>query len=100
LFLLEKWVRHLEDGTRQYIEGATHPEYIVTADDVDKLIAVECIPMDDQGRQVKYRDFSGIYSFNESVVSKDVLLIMQGELVRLFANDQNKIRCGNVFNGT
>jgi hypothetical protein len=49
--------------------------------------------MDDQGRQVKYRDFSGIYSFNESVVSKDVLLIMQGELVRLFANDQNKIRC-------
>lgn len=62
-----QWVRHLEDGTRQYIEGATHPEYIVTADDVHKLIAVECIPMDDQGRQ--------------------------GELVRLFANDQNKIRC-------
>lgn len=22
---------------------------------------------------------------------------MQGELVRLFANDQNKIRCGNVL---
>ncbi|XP_050222015.1 uncharacterized protein LOC126672123 isoform X2 [Mercurialis annua] len=62
-----QWVRHLEDGTRQYIEGATNPEYIVTADDVDKLIAVECIPMDDQGRQ--------------------------GELVRLFANDQNKIKC-------
>lgn len=32
--------------------GATNPEYVVTADDVDKLIAVECIPMDDQGRQV------------------------------------------------
>lgn len=32
--------------------GATNPEYFVTADDVDKLIAVECIPMDDQGRQV------------------------------------------------
>ena len=32
--------------------GATNPEYIVTADDVDKLIAVECIPMDDQGHQV------------------------------------------------
>ena len=32
--------------------GATNPEYIVTADDVDKIIAVECIPMDDQGRQV------------------------------------------------
>ncbi|GAV90476.1 LOW QUALITY PROTEIN: hypothetical protein CFOL_v3_33885, partial [Cephalotus follicularis] len=62
-----QWVRHLEDGTRQYIEGATNPEYVVTADDVDKIIAVECIPMDDQDRQ--------------------------GELVRLFANDQNKIRC-------
>ena len=34
--------------------GATNPEYIVTADDVDKIIAVECIPMDDQGRQVFY----------------------------------------------
>ncbi|XP_021912195.1 uncharacterized protein LOC110825950 [Carica papaya] len=62
-----QWVRHLQDGTRQYIEGATNPEYVVTADDVDKLIAVECIPMDDQGHQ--------------------------GELVRLFANDQNKIKC-------
>ncbi|XP_059633748.1 uncharacterized protein LOC132276365 isoform X2 [Cornus florida] len=62
-----QWVRHLQDGTRQYIEGATNPEYAVTADDVDKIIAVECIPMDDQGRQ--------------------------GELVRLFANDQNKISC-------
>ncbi|KAL5549667.1 hypothetical protein UlMin_004898 [Ulmus minor] len=62
-----QWVRHLQDGTRQYIEGATNPEYIVTADDVDKIIAVECIPMDDQGRQ--------------------------GDIVRLFANDQNKIKC-------
>ncbi|CAJ1948690.1 unnamed protein product [Sphenostylis stenocarpa] len=84
-----QWVRLLEDGTRHYIEGrldkslgilffeilclfagwsgATNPEYVVTADDVDKLIAVECIPMDDKGRQ--------------------------GELVKLFANDQNKITC-------
>lgn len=62
-----QWVRHLQDGTREYIDGATNPEYVVTADDVDKLIAVECIPMDDQGRQ--------------------------GEIVRLFANDQNKITC-------
>ncbi|XP_015895448.3 uncharacterized protein LOC107429267 isoform X4 [Ziziphus jujuba] len=62
-----QWVRDLQDGTRQYIEGATNPEYTVTADDVDKIIAVECIPMDDHGRQ--------------------------GDLVRLFANDQNKIKC-------
>lgn len=32
--------------------GATNPEYVVGADDVDKLIAVECIPMDDKGHQV------------------------------------------------
>lgn len=32
--------------------GATNPEYTITADDVDKLIAVECIPMNDQGHQV------------------------------------------------
>ncbi|KAL4561454.1 hypothetical protein LXL04_033620 [Taraxacum kok-saghyz] len=62
-----QWVRQLPDGTREYIEGATNPEYVVTADDVDKLIAVECIPMDDHGRQ--------------------------GEIVRLFANEQNKIMC-------
>ncbi|MQL84121.1 hypothetical protein Taro_016613 [Colocasia esculenta] len=62
-----QWVRHLQDGTRQYIEGATNPDYVVTADDVDKLIAVECIPMDDGGRQ--------------------------GELVRHFANNQNVIAC-------
>ncbi|KAI3444881.1 hypothetical protein Pfo_001546 [Paulownia fortunei] len=62
-----QWVRHYPDGTRQYIEGATNPDYVVTADDVDKLIAVECIPMDEQGRQ--------------------------GDLVRIFANDQNKITC-------
>ncbi|XP_057531521.1 uncharacterized protein LOC130809749 isoform X2 [Amaranthus tricolor] len=62
-----QWVRHLQDGTRDYIEGATNPEYVVTADDVDKCIAVECIPMDENGRQ--------------------------GEIVRHFANEQKKISC-------
>ncbi|KAI3918501.1 hypothetical protein MKX01_041821 [Papaver californicum] len=62
-----QWVRHLQNGTGQYIEGATNPDYVVTADDVDKLIAVDCIPMDDKG--------------------------CQGELVRLFANNQKKITC-------
>ncbi|XP_026401630.1 uncharacterized protein LOC113297394 isoform X3 [Papaver somniferum] len=62
-----QWVRHLHNGTGQYIEGATNPDYVVTADDVDKFIAVDCIPMDDKG--------------------------CQGELVRLFANNQKKITC-------
>lgn len=62
-----QWVRYHENGTRQSIEGATVPEYYVTADDVDTLLAVDCTPMDDNGRQ--------------------------GELVRQFANNQSKITC-------
>ncbi|WOL09535.1 hypothetical protein Cni_G18288 [Canna indica] len=61
-----QWVRELDDGTRQYIEGATVPEYVVTADDVDTILAVDCTPIDESGRQ--------------------------GDLVRQFANNQ-KITC-------
>ncbi|CAM0909439.1 unnamed protein product [Alopecurus aequalis] len=62
-----QWVRCLEDGTRLSIEGATMYDYVVTADDVGTLLAVDCTPMDDNGRQ--------------------------GDLVRRFANDENKISC-------
>ncbi|KAH9330829.1 hypothetical protein KI387_002937 [Taxus chinensis] len=62
-----QWVRYLQDGTMVYIEGAAQPDYTVTADDVDALIAIECVPMDDRNRK--------------------------GELVKVFANDQNKITC-------
>ncbi|KAL6651035.1 hypothetical protein ACP70R_009960 [Stipagrostis hirtigluma subsp. patula] len=62
-----QWVRYLEDGTRQSIEGATMYDYVVTADDVGTLLAVDCTPMDDNGRQ--------------------------GDLVREFANSENKITC-------
>ncbi|XP_074585826.1 uncharacterized protein LOC141841557 [Curcuma longa] len=62
-----QWIRELDNGTRQYIEGATVPEYVVTADDVDTILAVECTPIDDSGHQ--------------------------GDLVRQFANYQNKITC-------
>lgn len=48
-----QWVRHLQDGTKHYIKGAIEPEYVVTADDVGKLISVECIPMDDQGHMIR-----------------------------------------------
>lgn len=41
--------------------GATNPEYVVTADDVDKLISVECVPMDDNGRQVFFMLFICIF---------------------------------------
>ncbi|KAL6903685.1 hypothetical protein ACP4OV_004498 [Aristida adscensionis] len=62
-----QWVRYHEDGTRQSIEGATMYEYVVTADDVGTLLAVECTPMDDSGHQ--------------------------GDLVREFANNEKKITC-------
>lgn len=54
--------------------GARKAEYEVTADDVNKFIAVECIPMDDQGRKVlqKYllgtllRKFMFLYVQNDT----------------------------------
>ncbi|GJY19571.1 protein kinase, ATP binding site-containing protein [Tanacetum coccineum] len=54
-------------GSKGCTRGATNPEYVVAAHDIDKLIVVGCIPKDDQGRQ--------------------------GEIVRFFANDQNNIIC-------
>ncbi|XP_026436591.1 LEAF RUST 10 DISEASE-RESISTANCE LOCUS RECEPTOR-LIKE PROTEIN KINASE-like 2.1 [Papaver somniferum] len=64
-----QWTRHLDPNENRpsYIEGATDPDYVVTADDIDKLIAVDCIPMNGDG--------------------------CQGELMRLFANNQTKITC-------
>ncbi|XP_020247284.1 uncharacterized protein LOC109825022 isoform X2 [Asparagus officinalis] len=63
-----QWVRHIDIvGTKQLIEGATMPEYVVTADDVGTILAVDCIPIDDSGRQ--------------------------GRLVHHVANNQNKVVC-------
>lgn len=79
-----QWVRHLEDGSVNYIEGimfspaarklllyftfvyydkretkitlpgvgAKQPTYLVTADDVDSLLAIEVQPLDDRKRKV------------------------------------------------
>lgn len=33
--------------------GAASPEYIVSADDCNAIVAIECVPMDDQGRRVR-----------------------------------------------
>ncbi|CAM0958966.1 unnamed protein product [Alopecurus aequalis] len=62
-----EWVRHLEDGSVNYIEGAKQPTYLVTADDVDSLLAIEVQPLDDRKRK--------------------------GEIVKVFANEQRKITC-------
>lgn len=62
-----EWVRHLQDGSVNYIESAKQPTYTVTADDVDTYLAVEVQPLDDRQRK--------------------------GELVKCFANDNKKITC-------
>ncbi|XP_072964498.1 uncharacterized protein [Typha angustifolia] len=62
-----EWVRFLEDGSVNYIEGAKQPAYLVTADDVECYLAIEIQPLDDKKRK--------------------------GELVRVYANDQRKITC-------
>ncbi|XP_010251276.1 PREDICTED: uncharacterized protein LOC104593212 isoform X2 [Nelumbo nucifera] len=60
-----EWIRHMEDGSVNYIEGAKKPTYLVTADDVDCYLAIEVQPLDDRKRK--------------------------GEIVKVFANEQRKI---------
>ncbi|XP_048226378.1 uncharacterized protein LOC8272414 isoform X2 [Ricinus communis] len=62
-----EWVRHLEDGSVDYIDGAKQPNYLVTADDVNSYLAIEVQPLDDRKRK--------------------------GELVKVFANEHRKIIC-------
>nr|XP_043609399.1 uncharacterized protein LOC122581271 isoform X2 [Erigeron canadensis] len=62
-----EWVRHMEDGSVNYIEGAKQPNYLVNADDVDTYLAIEVQPMDNRKRK--------------------------GELVKVFANEHRKIAC-------
>ncbi|KAL5818145.1 hypothetical protein ACOSQ3_022044 [Xanthoceras sorbifolium] len=62
-----EWVRHLEDGSVNYIDGAKQPNYLLTADDVDTYLAIEVQPLDDRKRK--------------------------GELVKVFANEHKKITC-------
>ncbi|XP_021987192.1 uncharacterized protein LOC110883849 isoform X2 [Helianthus annuus] len=62
-----EWVRHMEDGSVNYIEGAKQPTYLITADDVDTYLAIEVQPIDNRKRK--------------------------GELVKVFANENRKIVC-------
>ncbi|CAN4090672.1 unnamed protein product [Withania somnifera] len=66
-----EWVRHLEDGSFNYIEGAKQPTYLVTSDDVDTYLAIEVQPLDNRKRK--------------------------GELVKVFANEHRKITCDPVM---
>ncbi|CAL5323632.1 unnamed protein product [Camellia sinensis] len=72
-----EWVRHLEDGSFNYIEGAKQPNYLVTADDVDTYLAIEVQPLDNRKRKIPRRK------------KRDG----KGELVKVFANEHRKISC-------
>uniref|UniRef100_A0A452XW43 AIR9-like A9 domain-containing protein n=1 Tax=Aegilops tauschii subsp. strangulata TaxID=200361 RepID=A0A452XW43_AEGTS len=63
-----EWVRYLEDGLQKFIEGARQPTYLVTADDVDTILAVEVQPLDNRERK--------------------------GGIVKVYANEERKIPCG------
>ncbi|KAM1655289.1 hypothetical protein ACFX2K_007573 [Malus domestica] len=62
-----EWVRHLQDGSVNYIDGAKEPNYLVTADDVDAYLAIEVQPLDNRKRK--------------------------GAPVKVFANENKKITC-------
>ncbi|KAK7391820.1 hypothetical protein VNO78_20243 [Psophocarpus tetragonolobus] len=62
-----EWIRHLEDGSFNYIDGAKQPTYLVNADDVGTLLAIEVQPLDNRKRK--------------------------GEPVKVFANENKKIAC-------
>ncbi|CAK7328583.1 unnamed protein product [Dovyalis caffra] len=102
-----EWVRHLEDGSVNYIEGlflnaflvagAKQPNYLVTADDVETYLAIEVQPLDDKRRKGCYVRVANA----ELMLLKFRLLVVQdsqswlgkeGELVKVFANEHKKIR--------
>jgi hypothetical protein len=59
-----QWVRHLPDGSRTDIEGAGQPEYMITADDCDSKLAIDCVPMDEKGRRVSLLIFQRLLWVN------------------------------------
>ncbi|KAH9611138.1 hypothetical protein KSS87_004801 [Heliosperma pusillum] len=79
-----EWVRHLEDGSVKYIDGAKQPIYLVTADDVETYLAIEVQPLDDRKRKA---------------IFLVIPIFMVGELVRVFANEHNKIVCDPSMQG-
>lgn len=71
--------------------GATNPEYVVSADDVDKLIAVECIPMDYLGHQVHTCNNGYLYHSNQFSSSKSHAYSFQfcEELIQAIVSDRS-----------
>ncbi|OIV90698.1 hypothetical protein TanjilG_15084 [Lupinus angustifolius] len=110
-----EWIRHLEDGSVNFIDGAKQPNYLVTADDVDTLLAIEVLPLDSKKRKCILLDIvlephwlvdlEKLVSHEETSstrlasigpkASKNINLyyILVGEPEKVFANDNKKITC-------
>jgi len=76
-----QWVRHYQDGTAAYIEGAAQPEYTITADDCDSMVAIECVPMDECGRR---GDLVTVMANDGNWISRDPM--MQDQIDSFIAN--------------
>uniref|UniRef100_I1NIF0 DUF7046 domain-containing protein n=1 Tax=Glycine max TaxID=3847 RepID=I1NIF0_SOYBN len=63
-----EWIRHLEDGSFNYIDGAKQPTYLVNADDVGTLLAIEVQPLDNRKRKnhIEKAFYSGHASYRVS----------------------------------
>ncbi|KAL0417380.1 UNVERIFIED_CONTAM: hypothetical protein Slati_3569900, partial [Sesamum latifolium] len=72
-----EWVRHLEDGSFNYIDGAKQPTYLVTADDVDTYLAIEVQPLDDRKRKFMALYRGSSFEADEVRLAKGNLLILQ-----------------------
>ncbi|CAK9198983.1 unnamed protein product [Sphagnum troendelagicum] len=46
-----QWIRELPNGSRVIIDGAGQPEYMITADDCESKVMINCVPMDEHSRQ-------------------------------------------------
>jgi hypothetical protein len=46
------------------VTGAGQPEYMITADDCDSKLAIDCVPMDEKGRRVSLLIFQRLLWVN------------------------------------
>ncbi|XP_073395816.1 uncharacterized protein [Physcomitrium patens] len=66
-----QWVRHYQDGAAVMIEEAAQPEYTITADDCDSMVAIECVPMDECGRR---GDLVTVMANDGNAISRDPMM--------------------------
>ncbi|KAF1878471.1 hypothetical protein Lal_00047140 [Lupinus albus] len=74
--------------------GAKQPNYLVTADDVDTLLAIEVLPLDSKKRKCILLDI--VLEPHWLVDLEKLMKIcynLLGESVKVFANDNKKITC-------